>query len=1038
MAEPQRLQLSAEEKAAARKARKEQLKNEKAARKQKGSERPAENKPAEKGTGKRQKDIRLKSTFVNETPKGEKKDLSGPMPEAYDPPAVEAAWYDWWLEKGYFKPSDSEEKFVIVIPPPNVTGALHMGHALTNSIEDTLTRWHRMHGRAALWVPGTDHAGIATQTVVEKKLNKEKNLTRHDLGREKFIELVQEWKDSYQSRIIDQLKRLGSSLDWDRLAFTMDTNFTEAVLEAFIRLHGEGLIFRDNRLVNWCCALQSTISDLEVDRLELTGKKKLKVPGYDKLIDFGELIHFAYKVVDSEEEIVVATTRIETMVGDSAVAIHPDDERYKHLHGKHVWHPFREESIPIITDSTLVKMEFGTGAVKVTPAHDPNDYLCGKRNDLPFLNILNDDGTFNSTTGKFSGMRRYDVRYKIISELETLGLLRGRESHEMVLAICSRSGDIIEPTLKPQWWVNCESMAKDALEAVESGKLQLIPENPNRSTWTHYLSNIQPWCISRQLWWGHRIPAYRVSIRGTLQPDETEHWVVAKSHEEALQKAVQKYGDSVASKEDLELHQDPDVLDTWFSSGIFPIGVFGWPKETEDLKRFYPTSLLETGKDILFFWVMRMVMMCTKLTGELPFKQVFLHTMVRDAQGRKMSKTLGNVIDPVDVIEGITLQELHEKLKEGNLAPQEIAKATEGQKKDFPKGISECGTDAMRFALCSYTSQGTDINLDINKVVALRNFCNKLWNAVKFSLMNLGPDYKPLGEIRLLGNESPEEQWILSKLAGTISTVHDAWVQYDFTKITDALYGFWYDQLCSVFFEVSKPLFAEKNDEQRLQSLKNTLYNCVEIGLRLLHPFMPFVTEELWQRIPRRDSDPESIMIAKYPTVDLVQDWLNPQVEQEFELVQQITYRLRSIRASYSITPKTLTDTLIRCGDEETRRFVEKYSSAIRVTGGAQSVEITEENLIKGCSMEIINPNLSIFIRLEGVVDFAKESVKLQKVLEQLIKSRDSLQTRMESPLYANVPPEQRENDSKKLIELNSKVDTTRQALEQITELQGN
>ena len=770
--------------------------------------------------------------------------------------------------------------------------------------------------------------------------------------------------------------------------------------------------------------MQSTISDLEVDHIDLEGKKKLKVPGYEKLIDFGELVHFAYKVEGSDEEIIVATTRVETMVGDTAVAIHPDDERYKHLHGKRLIHPFRNTTIPIVTDGELVKMEFGTGAVKVTPAHDPNDYQCGKRNNLEFITILNDDGTFNENAGKYAGMLRYNVRYAIIKDLTDLGLLKAREPHAMILSICSRTGDVIEPLLKPQWWVNCEGMAKDALEAVESGAVELIPPTPHQGTWRNYLGNIQPWCISRQLWWGHRIPAYRVSINGEAVED-TNGWVVGRNEGEALENAKNKFCVNGVTPEQLSLAQDADVLDTWFSSGIFPIGVFGWPEPSEDMENFYPTTLLETGKDILFFWVMRMVMMCQKLTGKLPFSKVFLHTMVRDAHGRKMSKSLGNVIDPINVIEGVTLEDLGTILEQGNLSEIEVKKAKAGQKQDFPKGISECGTDAMRFSICSYSSQGTDINLDISKVVSVRNFCNKLWNAIRFGLSNLGSDYQPEPEVKLLGNESPEELWILSRLAETAQQMDEGWKGYDFTRATDAIYSFWLNELCSVYLESSKPVFNGDNEEAK-RTNRNTLYNCYEMGLRLLHPFMPYVTEELWQRLPRRSSDTSSIMMASYP-FDL--PWRNEAVESEMALVEQIVHHLRSMRASYTIAHKTQTETMINCKSEEAKALVLKYEKTIQELGYAKSVTITDQEIIKGCSVEIVNPTISVLIQLQGIIDIDAEIKKLEGMIKGLKKSLESLQERMASPLYQNTPVEKQEVDKQKVEELQAKIATGETAL---------
>lgn len=624
--------------------------------------------------------------------------------------------------------------FVMVIPPPNVTGSLHLGHALTNSIEDAITRWHRMKGKSALWVPGCDHAGIATQVVVEKKLWREEKISRHDIGREKFIEKVWEWKESKGGRIYHQLKRLGSSMDWNRVSFTMDPKLCKAVTAAFCQLHERKLIYRDKRLVNWSTSLKSAISDIEVDKVEIPGRTFLSIPGYQDKVEFGVLVSFAYQVEDTNEEIVVATTRIETMLGDTAVAIHPKDTRYTHLHGKFVKHPFVNRRLPIVLDE-FVDMNFGTGAVKITPAHDPNDYEVGKRHDLPFITIFSDDGFIIGDYGKFTGMKRFDARKAVLTALKELNLYKETQNNPMVVPICSRSKDIVEPLIKPQWYVKCTEMAINASEAVKNGELKIIPESQTK-IWYHWMEGIRDWCISRQLWWGHRIPAYLIKFNNPSDAPkdlpEEETWIVAGNLDEAFEKAEKKFN---LSRDKFSLHQDEDVLDTWFSSGLFPFSVFGWPDQTEDLKLFYPTSLLETGHDILFFWVARMVFFGQTLLGKLPFKEVFLHPMVRDAHGRKMSKSLGNVIDPMDVINGISLEGLNQQLYDSNLDPKEIDKAKAGQKQDFPNGIPECGTDAMRFALCSYLTQARDINLDILRVQGYRFFCNKLWNATKFALL---------------------------------------------------------------------------------------------------------------------------------------------------------------------------------------------------------------------------------------------------------------------------------------------------------------
>ena len=638
----------------------------------------------DKAEKKVKKEKKAEEIAEDKTPVGEKKRIEDVFPATYQPKYVEAAWQQWWEKEGYYAPDvaealtkSAEEKFVMVIPPPNVTGSLHLGHALTSAVEDTLTRWHRMNGKVTLWVPGTDHAGIATQSVVEKKLKKDEGLTRHDLGREEFVKKVWEWKETYGNKITTQIRSLGASCDWNRESFTMDANLSRAVTEGFVRFHEDGLLYRDTRLVNWSCALRSAISDIEVDHIDLEGRTFLPVPGHkqDKY-EFGMITSFAYKVDGGadDDELVVATTRLETMLGDTGVAVHPDDPRYKHLHGKFLKHPFVDRKIPVILDGELVDMDFGTGAVKVTPAHDPNDYNCGKRNNLDFIKVLTEDGKIADNGGAYAGMMRYDARVKMEKDLEAMGLYRGKEVNKMRLGLCSRSGDIIEPMLTPQWYVNCSSMAARAVDAVRKGDLKIVP-SMHEDTWYYWLENIRDWCVSRQLWWGHRIPAYFARIAGEARVDKNDpefnnRWIVARTQEEALKLAADKLGRATG---DITLEQDEDVLDTWFSSGLFPFSVFGWPNNTEDLKAFYPTSLLETGLDILFFWVARMVMMGLHLTDTLPFTTVYLHAMVRDKYGRKMSKSLGNVIDPLEVIHGCSLDELLLKIESGNLPEKEVS-----------------------------------------------------------------------------------------------------------------------------------------------------------------------------------------------------------------------------------------------------------------------------------------------------------------------------------------------------------------------------
>ncbi|XP_039870439.1 valine--tRNA ligase, mitochondrial isoform X2 [Simochromis diagramma] len=677
-----------------------------------------------------------KIAYTAPTPPGAKKDTSLPFPSCYSPEYVESSWYQWWEKEGFFSPEQHErlphavdQTFSLCIPPPNVTGTLHLGHALTVAVEDALVRWRRMQGCRVLWVPGCDHAGIATQTVVERRLLRQTGKHRRDFTRDEFLEEVWKWKNEKGDEIYHQLRKLGASLDWSRACFTMDPGFSRAVTAAFVRLCDSGLIYRSEGLVSWSCALESAISDIEVDSKELSGRTMLSVPGYEHKVEFGSMLSFAYPVEGHDTEVVVSTTRPETMLGDVAIAVHPDDPRYQTVHGKHCRHPFTDRLLPIITDS-MVDVELGTGAVKVTPAHDHTDFVLSQRHSLPRLTVIAGDGTMTESCGQWlEGVKRFDARQLVVDALVEKRLFRGRKAHAMSLPVCSRSGDIIEPLLRNQWFVRCDVMAKKAVQAVEERRLEIIPEYYTK-TWKNWLSNISDWCISRQLWWGHQIPAYKVMLP-SYEGQQEEQWVWGLSEDEARQRAAVKYG---LKPDAVTLTRDPDVLDTWFSSALFPFAMLGWPDQTADLQQFYPNSVLETGSDLIFFWVARMVMLGTELTGQLPFKQVLFHSLVRDKYGRKMSKSLGNVIDPLDVIHGVSLERLQGKVKEGNLDPREQLVAMEAQRKDFPAGIPECGTDALRFALCSHKMQGEDLSLSVAQVLSCRHFCNKMWQTLRFTL----------------------------------------------------------------------------------------------------------------------------------------------------------------------------------------------------------------------------------------------------------------------------------------------------------------
>jgi valyl-tRNA synthetase len=1020
-------QMSPEErKKAERKARKAAAAAAKAKlAKEKAAAKAARSAEFEKKKSSKGKPKRVEAKkFENTTPDGEKKDCAQPLMDSYYPQAVECAWGSWWDKKGFFKPdveaaaaAGEEGRFVMVIPPPNVTGTLHLGHALTESVEDAITRWNRMCGKPTLWLPGTDHAGIATQAVVEKRLYKEEGKTRHDLGREEFLKRVWEWKETYGGRITNQLRKLGVSVDWTRERFTMDDQCSKAVTEAFVQMFNDGIIYRSTRLVNWCPKLHTAISDIEVDYIDIEKPIRRAVPNHDpaKKYEFGTITSFAYEIIGQEGELVVATTRLETMLGDVAVAVHPEDPRYKHLHGAKLQHPFADRQLVVITDAELVDMEFGTGAVKITPAHDPNDYACGKRHSLPMITVFDDDGKINAEGGEFEGLMRYDAREAVEKALEAKGLLRGKAPNAMRLGLCSRSGDVIEPMLKPQWWVDCNDLAARAVKAVEDGELQILPEF-HKATWYGWLRNIQPWCISRQLWWGHRIPAYMVKIDGNSvgSVHDTKSYVVGHSEADALAKAATIHGVDASR---ITLEQDPDVLDTWFSSGLFPFSTMGWPdKSAKDLDAFFPNSLLETGHDILFFWVARMVMMSLHLMGKLPFKKVYLHAMVRDKTGRKMSKSLGNVIDPLEVIYGCNLDALHSKIRASNLPEKEIVKAIEGQKLDFPDGIPECGADALRFGLLAYTQQGRDVNLDINVVIKFRQFCNKLWNATKFAMMNLKgyTHTMPLHDIAAMVADpasplAPRDRWVISRLDACIEEVNSAMANYMFSDACTAAHRFWQQELCDYYLEFVKPVMY--GDDAEAKNIAQTvLLFCLDVGLRLLHPMMPFVTEELWQHLPCRGApwdkagafpDPESICIAPFPQPMGAR---NAEVEERTALVQQLIYGARVIRSDANVTKpaefyvvaRSQADLDALAPQADDFATLVKANKLHTIVGGAAPA---------GCSVNVVSESFSVYMNLRGLIDTKAEIAKLQKKLKKVDKDIATMNKRMSAATYESKVP---------------------------------
>ncbi|KAL2131996.1 hypothetical protein VTI74DRAFT_4328 [Chaetomium olivicolor] len=938
--------------------------------------------------------------YKDETPAGEKKIIQPfdhPHFQAYNPKAVESAWYSWWEKSGFFQPQPARSpevgKFVIPLPPPNVTGALHCGHALANSLQDTLIRWYRMRGYSTLWVPGCDHAGISTQSVVEKMLWKKQKKTRLELGREEFTKLVWEWKGEYHQRINNAQRLMGGSMDWTREAFTMDENLSAATMETFCRLHDEGYIYRSSRLVNWCTHLRTALSSLEVENKEISGRTMLDVPGYDRKVEFGVLTYFKYPIDGTDLTIEVATTRPETMLGDSGIAVSPGDTRYTHLVGKFARHPFTDRLLPIVEDS-YVDPEFGTGAVKLTPAHDFNDYKLGERHNLQFINILNEDGTLNENAGPmFQGQKRFHARYTVVEELTKRGLFVKKEPNAMTIPLCEKTKDVIEPYMTPQWWVRMKEMADAALKVVEEGKIKISPESARKS-YDRWLSNINDWCISRQLWWGHRIPAYRVIFEEEEGRPETDKslWVVGRTPEEAQAKAEAKY-----AGKSFRLEQDPDCLDTWFSSGLWPMSILGWPNtESSDFKNFFPTSMLETGWDILFFWVSRMIMLSLKLTGEVPFTEVYCHSLIRDSEGRKMSKSLGNVIDPLDIINGIELEALHAKLLTGNLKEDEIDRATKYQKTAFPGGIPECGADALRFTLLSYTTGGGDINFDIKVMHAYRRFCNKVWQASKYVMGKLPQDFVPASKLDTSALSVPE-RWILHRMNAAVKGINEALEARQFSTSTKLAYQFFYDELCDVFIENSKGILSDGTPEQQ-QSVQQTLYLTLDVALRLLHPFMPYITEELWQRLPRKKGDTApSIMLAPYPEVDNALEFVSD--AEDYELGLKCAGGVRSLAADYNI--RSDGRAFIKASTAASLDKVSAQLQNIKTLSGKSISDVSvlgpdadEASSPRGCAVYVVSADVAVLLQVSTQIkdidaEIKKINTKLQKTNVAITKQQE-------------------------------------------------
>lgn len=917
------------------------------------------------------------------------------MDKVYNPQEIEKNWYETWEQNNYFVPSGNGPAYSIMLPPPNVTGSLHMGHGFQCTVMDILIRYHRMKGYNTLWQAGTDHAGIATQMVVERQLLQE-GKSRHDLGRDAFVEKIWEWKNYSGDTIVSQFKRLGASMDWHRQRFTMDKHISSAVQEVFIRLYNEGLIYRGKRLVNWDPKLHTAISDLEVISSEEEGK----------------LWHIRYPLVDSKEYLTVATTRPETMLGDVAVAVNPNDARYKHLIGKHLTLPLTDRTIPIIGDE-YVEQEFGTGCVKITPAHDFNDYTIGERHQLPIINILTKDAHLNDNVPEtYQGLERFAAREKVLKDLEALGLLDKTEKHLLKVPRGDRSGVILEPYITEQWYMKMKSLADVAIEAVKSGEVSFIPENWDK-TYYQWLNNIEDWCISRQLWWGHRIPAW-YDDKQNIYVGHSEADVREKYHLHA----------------DTKLQQDDDVLDTWVSASLWPFATLGWPDESKDFKDFYPTQVLVTGFDIIFFWVARMIMMGLKFTGHVPFKHVFITGLIRDADGQKMSKSKGNVIDPLDLIDGISLEALIAKRTHGLMQPAMGEKIKKSTTKQFPNGIAPHGTDAVRFTFCALASHNREIRYDMHRLEGYRNFCNKLWNASRYVLMsteNFDCGLRNKNKIFSLA-----DLWILSKLQETIQQVEDNIAQYRFDLVAASLYEFTWNEFCDWYLELTKVvLFNADAGDNAHQGTRYTLITVLETLLRLLHPVIPFITEEIWQRVaPLAGQCEKSIMHSAYPEKNA--KYHSIEVNSQIDFIKNVIVSIRTIRSEMNINPSKIIPTLLCKGSDEQKQIFAAQEKLITTMAKIHHVQwLSMTDTIPESATALVN-DLEIFIPLADLIDKKEEAHRLNreilKIREEIHKIDSKLRTNFVDKAPAIVVQKERD----RLIELNSNLEKLKAQFEKI------
>lgn len=921
------------------------------------------------------------------------------MEKTYQPGQIESQWYAFWEEQGFFKPSQQGEPFSIMIPPPNVTGSLHMGHAFQDTIMDALTRYYRMQGRDTLWQVGTDHAGIATQMVVERKLAAEENKTRHDLGREAFLNKVWEWKAESGGTITRQLRRMGASVDWSRERFTMDEGFYKAVQEVFVRLYDDKLIYRGKRLVNWDPKLHTAISDLEVISEDEKGK----------------LWHFRYplangvKTADGKDYLVVATTRPETMLGDTAVAVNPEDDRYRDLVGKTVILPVVNREIPIIADS-YVDMEFGTGCVKITPAHDFNDYEVGKRNQLPMINVftidasirdegevVNSDGTPNldmqaAIPAGYPGLDRYEARKKIVADFEALGYLEEIKDHALKAPRGDRSGVVIEPYLTDQWFVAVKALAEPAIKAVEDGDIQFVPKQ-YENMYFAWMRDLQDWCISRQLWWGHRIPAWY---------DDQGNVYVARNEEEVRSKY--SIDASVA------LHQDEDVLDTWFSSALWTFGTLGWPENTRELQTYHPTSVLVTGFDIIFFWVARMIMMTMHFIKDedgkpqVPFKTVYVHGLVRDSQGAKMSKSKGNVLDPIDLIDGIELEPLVTKRTSGLMRPQDAQKIEKATRSEFAEGIASYGTDALRFTFCSLASTGRDIKFDVGRIEGYRNFCNKIWNAARYVLMNTeGQDCGQNNESYELGLA---ERWIISRLQETEQQVEKAIAAFRFDQASQAIYEFIWNEYCDWYLELSKPvLWDDAASAELKRGTRRTLVRVLETALRMAHPFMPYITEEIWQKVKElAGKSGPTIMQQPYPVADASR--IDPEAAASIEWLKGVILAVRNIRGEMDISPAKAINVILAQGDDSDRARLQANQSFLMKLAKLESIRwLAADEEAPMAATQLVGA-MQVLVPMAGLIDKEAELARLGKEIDKLLKEQQRLQGKLGNESFISKAPE--------------------------------